>query len=73
VRALLDELEHPPKPQASPEKKVPVYKRWWLWTTVGAVVVAGVGIGLGVGLSQSAPGAPMAATSEGTFTPFRGH
>jgi tetratricopeptide (TPR) repeat protein len=29
----------------------PVYKRWWLWTVVGAVVV-GAGVGLGVGLSQ---------------------
>jgi tetratricopeptide (TPR) repeat protein len=33
--------------------KTPVYKKWWLWTAVGAVVVVGVGIGLGVGLSQS--------------------
>jgi hypothetical protein len=28
----------------------PLYKRWWLWTTVG-IVAAGVGVGLGVGLS----------------------
>jgi len=29
----------------------PIYKRWWLWTTVGVVVVvAGVAAGLGAGL-----------------------
>lgn len=36
---------------AAPPKK-PVYKRWWLWTTVGVVVGVGVGVGLGVGLSR---------------------
>jgi tetratricopeptide (TPR) repeat protein len=35
-----------------PAQKTPVYKKWWLWTAVGAVVVVGVGVGLGVGLSQ---------------------
>lgn len=30
-------------------KKTPVYKKWWLWTIVGVVVIgAGVGIGLGL-------------------------
>jgi len=38
--------------RATPEK--PLYKRWWLWTTVAAVAAVGVGVGLGVGLSQSA-------------------
>jgi tetratricopeptide (TPR) repeat protein len=38
-------------PPKSP--KQPVYRRWWLWTTVGAVVVVGVVVGLGVGLSRS--------------------
>jgi tetratricopeptide (TPR) repeat protein len=35
-----------------PPEKTPVYKKWWLWTTVAIVVVAGVsvGVGLGVGL-----------------------
>jgi hypothetical protein len=32
-------------------ERTPVYKKWWLWTAVGVVVLAGVGIGLGVGLS----------------------
>jgi tetratricopeptide (TPR) repeat protein len=26
----------------------PLYKRWWLWTIVGGVVVVGVGVGLAV-------------------------
>ncbi|MDB4968558.1 MAG: hypothetical protein JWN44_4247 [Myxococcales bacterium] len=43
-----------------PSDKPPVYKRWWLWTAVGAVVVVGVGVGLGVGLS-SKPSAPDTA------------
>ena len=33
----------------------PVYKRWWLWTLVGAAVVGvGLGVGLGLGLRSSA-------------------
>ena len=38
-------------PVAEPERR-PIYKRWWLWTTVGGVVVVGLGVGLGVGLTQ---------------------
>ena len=34
----------------APPKKTPVYKKWWLWTIVGAVAV-GAGVGLGVGLT----------------------
>ena len=30
----------------------PVYKKWWLWTTVGAVAAVALGVGLGVGLNQ---------------------
>ena len=33
-------------------ERTPVYKRWWLWTAVGGVVVVGVAVGLGVGLTQ---------------------
>lgn len=36
---------------ASPRR--PLYRRWWLWTTVGAVVVVGIGVGLAVGLTRS--------------------
>jgi tetratricopeptide (TPR) repeat protein len=36
----------------------PIYKRWWLWTTIGAVAVgAGLGVGLGLGLRKEAPSA----------------
>jgi outer membrane protein assembly factor BamD (BamD/ComL family) len=53
------------------EKKpeTPVYKKWWLWTAVGAVVVVGVGIGLGVGLSSSND-TPSQTTTFGTYKPF---
>jgi len=37
---------------ATPSEKKPLYKKWWLWTIVGGVVVVGLGVGLGVGLSQ---------------------
>jgi tetratricopeptide (TPR) repeat protein len=34
--------------------RVPVYKKWWLWTVVGAVAAgAALGIGLGVGLQKT--------------------
>jgi tetratricopeptide (TPR) repeat protein len=35
--------------------RTPVYKKWWLWTTVALVVAAGVGVGLGVGLGMQGP------------------
>ena len=31
-----------------PRPSVPAYKRWWVWTTVGAVALVGVGVGVGV-------------------------
>ncbi len=37
--------------------KTPVYKKWWLWTTVGAVAV-GIGLGVGLGLGLRPAGAP---------------
>jgi tetratricopeptide (TPR) repeat protein len=37
---------------AHPAERTPVYKRWWLWTTVVGVAAVGVGVGLGVGLTQ---------------------
>jgi hypothetical protein len=44
--------------------RVPVYKKWWLWTAVGVVVVgAGLGVGLGLGLSHnSAPSSHLGTT-----------
>ncbi|HEX2568885.1 MAG TPA: PEGA domain-containing protein [Polyangia bacterium] len=49
---LTGELARPAEP-ALPEQRVrkPLYKTWWLWTAVGAVVAAGIGTGLGVGLT----------------------
>jgi tetratricopeptide (TPR) repeat protein len=43
---------------ASPAQPIerPLYRRWWLWTAVGGVVVAGVVIGLAVGLSPAPAG-----------------
>jgi len=39
---------------APSERRVPVYKKWWLWTVVAGVAVgAGLGIGLGLGLSPA--------------------
>jgi tetratricopeptide (TPR) repeat protein len=35
---------------AAPPHRTPVYKKWWLWTTVTGVVVVGVGLGVGLGL-----------------------
>jgi PEGA domain/Tetratricopeptide repeat len=37
-----------------PEKKVPIYKRWWLWTAVGVVIAAGA-VTAGVLVSQQPP------------------
>jgi tetratricopeptide (TPR) repeat protein len=48
----------PSSPELTAEKKrtsehKPVYKKWWLWTTIGIVAVAGAGVGLGIGLSRT--------------------
>ncbi len=47
----------------------PMYKKWWLWTAAGGVVVIALGVGLGVGLSHG-PSAPGATTTDGTLHPF---
>ncbi|HEY2744541.1 MAG TPA: tetratricopeptide repeat protein, partial [Polyangia bacterium] len=43
-----------PATPASESERRPFYKKWWLWTVVGGVVVVGVGLGVGlaVGLSH---------------------
>ena len=42
------------KVTAPPTRKTPIYKKWWLWTTIGVVVVgAGLGLGLGLGLPRA--------------------
>lgn len=50
-----------------PSERTPAYKKWWVWTIVGGVVVAGVTTGLVLGLPKSAP---TATTSLGTRSPF---
>ncbi len=63
----------PTEPVAAVDSAVkpkPVYKKWWLWTIVGVVVVGGaVGAGVGIALSgasfkktlpDTGPGAGMA-------------
>ncbi len=52
---------------APPRARTPVYKKWWLWTTVGVVAV-GVGVGLGIGLTRP-HGTPTAQTNLGTYQP----
>jgi len=41
------------EPVAEKTEKTPVYKKWWLWTIVGGVVVAGVVVGVTVGVLAS--------------------
>lgn len=46
-------LARPPS-AAAPEQSRPLYKKWWLWTTVGAVVAA-TAVGVGIGLASAQP------------------
>jgi tetratricopeptide (TPR) repeat protein len=47
------------------DAKQPIYKKWWLWTIVGGVVVVGVavGVGVGVGASGGPPDSHFGATT----------
>jgi tetratricopeptide (TPR) repeat protein len=49
---------------SAPPRRKPVYKQWWLWTTVGVVV--GLGVGLGVGLTRPTH-YPASSPSDGTI------
>lgn len=49
--------------------RVPTYKKWWVWTTVGIVVAGGVGLGVGLGLGLNQNGQP--STPLGTAEVFR--
>jgi tetratricopeptide (TPR) repeat protein len=51
---------------AAEHVSTPIYKRWWLWTAVGAVVVIAVGVGVGVG-TASAPDAPNPGGTAGSL------
>jgi hypothetical protein len=46
--------EPPPEPEPAP----PVYKRWWFWTGIGAVVAGGVVTGVLL-TRKSAPSSPL--------------
>ena len=41
-----------PPPAEAPPARQPLYKRWWLWTTVAVVVAGGVGAGVAIALTQ---------------------
>lgn len=43
----------PSSPKEAP-KKTPLYRKWWLWTAVGAAV-AGIAIGVGLGVASRRP------------------
>jgi tetratricopeptide (TPR) repeat protein len=73
VELIIQDLQHPPAaahvdepapipapapvPEESPEV-TPVYKRWWLWTLVAAVVVVGAGVAIGVAVAGSSGPTP---------------
>jgi hypothetical protein len=45
-------LQAAPSEQQHEVRRTPLYKKWWLWTIVGVVVVGG-GVALAVGLAES--------------------
>jgi tetratricopeptide (TPR) repeat protein len=55
--------------KAPPRRATPAYKKWWVWTIVGGVVVGGAAAGLAIGLTR-ASAAPTANTVLGTAHPF---
>jgi tetratricopeptide (TPR) repeat protein len=42
----------PPPSAVTSHAEKPVYRRWWLWTTIAAVVVVGAGVGITVALAH---------------------
>jgi hypothetical protein len=47
------------EPRWVDDKPTPIYKKWWLWTTLGAVTATlamGIGLGVGLGIDRSPPG-----------------
>jgi len=39
------------KPAPKSQERTPLYKKWWLWTAIGGVVMVGVAVGVGVAAS----------------------
>jgi tetratricopeptide (TPR) repeat protein len=52
---VISDLQPPTVVVVPPPPSKPVYKRWWLWTTVAVVVLAGVGVALGLTLAPTGP------------------
>jgi hypothetical protein len=59
VEARLDEQVRVVRVAAA-ERRVPVYRRWWLWTAVGVVVAAGVVTGAVLGARAGGVDGPSA-------------
>jgi len=51
-------LVAPAPREAPPPETTPIYKRWWLWTAVGAVVVTGVVVALAIKPGSEGPQCP---------------
>lgn len=51
----------PASPLTLHREQRPVYRRWWLWTAVGGVVVLATSVGIGVGLYLREPAEPFGA------------
>jgi tetratricopeptide (TPR) repeat protein len=66
IESLIAELKAQPtnvviEAAAPLPPKRPIYKKWWLWTTLGVVAVGvGLGVGLGLGLHHDR-GEPIGA------------
>lgn len=58
----------PPAEPILSEEAAPLYKKWWLWTAVGGVVVVGAGVGLAVGFSRGSDAA-IPTSSGGDYSP----
>jgi hypothetical protein len=51
-------------PAKRPPRRLPAYKKWWVWTIVGGALAAGAAVGLGVALSTKP------ASGDTTIPPF---
>ena len=51
----------PEVPSATSRRRAPLYRRWWLWTALGAAVAVAVavGVGVGVGVAAARPAEPL--------------
>ncbi len=62
-----DRLRDSPRPVAvAPEAAPPVYRRWWFWTIIAVVAVAGAATGIALALTSD----KTPATAGGNWSPF---